>query len=173
MYRWFKVHNVCIAGERQQRKLAQGIVGENLVAERGAFIFPTDKDGDEVREAPFVYVPNLIAKIADAVAQHERQVLQLLKTKYTWNYVLFRSPDGLINHGGAIPDDELWVKLGGDKGRGSFKFNFQLVNIPHPNSVKKTILLSVFKAGDNTSNLHIALDRYKEHIQEAQGMQIT
>ncbi len=83
-----------------------------------------------------------------------------------------RSPEGLINHGGAIPENELWVKLGGDKGRGSFKFNFQLVNIPHPNSVKKTILLSVFTAGDSASNMHTALDRYKQHIEEAQGMLI-
>lgn len=78
----------------------------------------------------------------------------------------------MTNHGGAIPEDELWVKLGGDKGRGSFKFNFQLVNTPHPNSVKKIVLLSVFKAGDSSTNLHIALDRYKDHIIEAQGMQI-
>ena len=84
-----------------------------------------------------------------------------------------RSPEGLTNHGGAIPEDELWIKLGGDKGRGSFKFNLQLVNTPHPNSVKKTILISVFKAGDSASNnLHTALDRYKEHIEELQGMQI-
>ncbi len=83
-----------------------------------------------------------------------------------------RSPEGLTNHGGAIPQDELWIKLGGDKGRGSFKFNFQLVNTPHPNSVKKTVLVSVFKAGDSTSNLHTALDRYKEPIKEIQGMQL-
>ena len=67
-----------------------------------------------------------------------------------------RSADGLINHHGAIPEDELWIKLGGDKGRGSFKFNFQLVNTLHPNSVKKTVLVSVFKAGDSASNLHTA-----------------
>ena len=79
----------------------------------------------------------------------------------------YRSPEGLTNHGGTIPQDEL-----GDKGRGSFKFNFQLVNTPRPNSVKKTVLVSVFKAGDSSSNLHTALDRYKEHIEEAQGMQI-
>ena len=56
-----------------------------------------------------------------------------------------RSADGLINHHGAIPEDELWIKLGGDKGRGSFKFNFQLVNTSHPNSVKKTVLVSYLK----------------------------
>jgi hypothetical protein len=82
------------------------------------------------------------------------------------------APGGLTNHGGSIPENELWVKLGGDKGQGSFKFNMQLVNVSNPNSVKRTILLSVFNACDTTTNLHIALDRYREHITEAQGMQI-
>lgn len=78
----------------------------------------------------------------------------------------------MTNHGGAIPDDELWIKLGGDKGRGSFKFNFQLVNTPRPNSVKKTVLVSVFKAGDSAVNLHTALDKYQEQVEEIQGMNI-
>ncbi len=39
-----------------------------------------------------------------------------------------RSTAGLTWHDGAIPSDEIWVKLGGDKGRGSFKLNLQLVN---------------------------------------------
>lgn len=86
--------------------------------------------------------------------------------------VIPRSPAGLFWHNGAIPSDELWVKLGGDKGRGSFKMNIQLVNTQHPNSMKRTTLLSVFKASDTTTNLHIALDMYKEHVVEAQGMQI-
>ena len=75
-------------------------------------------------------------------------------------------------HNGAIPSDELWVKLGGDKGRGSFKMNIQLVNTKNPNSMKRTALLSVFKAGDSTTNLHIALEMYREHVVEAQGMKI-
>ena len=75
-------------------------------------------------------------------------------------------------HDGAIPSDEIWVKLGGDKGRGSFKLNLQLVNTANPNSMKGTALLSVFKAGDTTTNLHTALNMYKEHVIEAQGMLI-
>lgn len=62
--------------------------------------------------------------------------------------------------------------MGGDKGRGSFKFNIQLVNTLKPNSMKSTALLSVFNAGDSTTNLHIALDMYREHMTEAQGMKI-
>ena len=32
----------------------------------------------------------------------------------------------------VIPSDQLWLKLGGDKGHGSFKFNMQLCNVLHP-----------------------------------------
>ena len=52
-----------IASEHSQRKLAKTIVGDNLVAEKGAFSVSTDH-GDEIREVPFVYYPNLIAKIS-------------------------------------------------------------------------------------------------------------
>ena len=37
-------------------------------------------------------------------------------------------------------------------------------------SLKNTILVSVFEAGDSTTNLHTALDMYKEHATELQGM---
>ncbi len=67
---------------------------------------------------------------------------------------------------------ELWLKLGGDKGHGSFKLTLQLVNTAHPNSIKETTMVSIFKAGDSTINLYTALDMYQEHIREAQGMQI-
>jgi hypothetical protein len=39
--------------------------------------------------------------------------------------------------------------------------------------MKKTTLLSVFKPGNSTTNLHIALEMYKEHVVEAQGMQVV
>ena len=71
MYRWFRAHNVVIASEKVQRTLAKEIVGDNIVAERVAFSFPVD-NGEEIREVPFVYIPNFIAKVADVVAQHER-----------------------------------------------------------------------------------------------------
>lgn len=64
------------------------------------------------------------------------------------------------------------MKVGGDKGHGSFKLNLQLVNVPHPNSIKNTALLSVFKADDSTANLHIALNMYQEHVKECQGMKV-
>ena len=64
------------------------------------------------------------------------------------------------------------MKLGGNKGHSSFKLNMQLVNIFNPNFMKRTTLLLVFKAGDRTLNLHTALNMNREHVEEAQGMQI-
>ena len=62
--------NISIASEAKQRKLADTILGDDLVAERGATV---DKV-EEIREVPFVYFPNFIAKVANVIQQHERQV---------------------------------------------------------------------------------------------------
>ena len=62
-------------------------------------------------------------------------------------------------HDSMIPEDEIWVKIGGDKDGGSFKMSFQIHNVPHPNSVENTCVFAAFQANDSTINLHIALDR--------------
>ena len=66
----------------------------------------------------------------------------------------------------------MWVKFGGDKRHGSFKFNMQLCNTDHPNSQKRNVLVSMFLAGDRSTNLHVCLDMYKDQISELQGMQL-
>ena len=74
-------------------------------------------------------------------------------------------------HDGTIPENEVWVKLGGDKGGHTFKMNFQIVNVPHPNSIHNTCVFAVFEASDSVTNLHIALDRYKYQITALQNTQ--
>ena len=65
-----------MASEAKQRVMANEIVGDNLAAEKGAFTFSQGKGGaDVIREAPFVYCPNLIAKVADCIEHHKRQAL--------------------------------------------------------------------------------------------------
>ncbi len=58
---------------------------------------------------------------------------------------MYRTPSGLSWHDDTIASNEVWVKLGGNKGHGSFKMNLQVVNVTH--------LLAVYKAGDSTTNL--------------------
>ena len=64
--------------------------------------------------------------------------------------------------------------LGRDKGGpgGSFKMNFQIVNIEAPKSPQNTCVFSIFEAGDSTLNMHVALDRYKDDIEGLNGMEL-
>ena len=78
------------------------------------------------------------------------------------------SLNNLTWHNGAIPSDELWVKLGGDNGGSSFKMNFQIVNVNCPNSINNTCVFTAFQAPDTITNMHVALDRYKDQLTDLQ-----
>ena len=54
----------------------------NLVAEMMPFAFPAARKGepDEIKEAPFVYVPNLILKVADRLSEHLRYANKSINT---------------------------------------------------------------------------------------------
>jgi len=69
-----------------------------------------------------------------------------------------------------IPSDEVWIKLGGDKGGSSFKMSFQLLNNPNPNSKQNTCVFSMFEAADTLTNLHVGLDRYTDQVAELQTL---
>jgi hypothetical protein len=56
--------HVSLASERKQRTLAKES------AEIVPFTFPAEGRGAEVHEAPFVYIPNLIARVSDTLNQH-------------------------------------------------------------------------------------------------------
>ena len=81
------------------------------------------------------------------------------------------SNNRLTWHNGQIPESEVWVKVGGDKGADTVKVFFQLCNVPNPNSVQNTCVFTVFKGKDTTTNLHVSLDRYKpqfEHLAQSE-----
>ena len=65
--------SVSLAGERHQRNRAKEAVGDNLAAEMVPFAFMVD-DGVEFREVPFMFVPNLIVRVADKLNQHHLYV---------------------------------------------------------------------------------------------------
>lgn len=71
-------------------------------------------------------------------------------------------------HSGAIPSNEIWIKLGGDKGGSSFKTSVQVVYVDKPNSVKNSCVFAVFEAPDSFTNLKIALGQFKNQIEGIQ-----
>jgi len=82
-------------------------------------------------------------------------------------YVSYYRKGLLTTHKGAS-EDEIWIKIGGDKGGTSFKMNVQICNVRAPNSVQNTCVFAAFEAGDSPTNLHIALKRYQTQIQSLQ-----
>eukprot|EP00731_Ephydatia_muelleri_P002310 Em0001g2310a len=150
--RWLKASGVSLAGEERMRYICRRIVGGNLKGEMALFSFPSTSGGEELRVAALVYIPDVVLKVVDLLEENQRT------GRLTW-------------HDGVIPASEIWLKLGGDKGGGSFKMNFQIVNVAAPNSVHNTCVFCCFEADDTVTNLHIALDRYKDQVSHLQGMQ--
>jgi hypothetical protein len=70
----------------------------------------------------------------------------------------------------TIPDAEVWLKIGGDKGGKSMKVNFQILNLPHPNSVTNTCVFLAYEGPDTKTNLYVALARYKSQIDTLQQL---
>jgi len=60
----------------------------------------------------------------------------------------------------------MWLKLGGDKGGGTFKMAFQNLNVENPNSPDNTCVFSIFEAPDTYTNLRIGLSRHIDEIAE-------
>ncbi|KAL5486676.1 hypothetical protein EMCRGX_G019187 [Ephydatia muelleri] len=96
---------------------------------------------EELRGVAHAFTPDVTAKIYHILHENERA------GRVLW-------------HGGAIPSDEIWIKVCGDKDGGAFKMAFQIINTPNPNAVHSTCVFSCFEAKDSTTNLHIALDRF-------------
>ena len=84
---------------------------------------------------------------------------------YSLNLLTWNDSDG------DIRADEIWIKIGGDKGGSSFKMNFQIVNTQQPNSSKHTCIFAAVEAPDSITNLHVALDRYKDQMKALDGVQ--
>eukprot|EP00731_Ephydatia_muelleri_P005361 Em0002g1537a len=149
--RWLKQSGVCLGSERKQRALCKELIGDNLEVELAPFSFKLPNGEEGLRGAAYGYTPNLTSKIVQLLEQNEKE------GKLTW-------------HGGIIPNDQIWIKLGGDKGGGLFKMIFQIVNTPKPNSVHNTCVFSCFEADDTVTNLHVALDRFRSEVDHISRM---
>ena len=74
-------------------------------------------------------------------------------------------------HNGLIPSNQIWIKIGGDKGGGSFKMVFEIGNLENPNATRNTVIFSMFEAGDTPYNLSIGLQGYDRVIDKLDGQE--
>lgn len=67
-------------------------------------------------------------------------------------------------HGGRLPEDEIWIKIGGDKGGGTFKMAVQIVNVSYPNAPNNTCVFCIFEGPDSVTNLTVMAHRFQEQV---------
>ena len=63
------------------------------------------------------------------------------------------------------------MKIGGDKGGGTFKMAIQIVNVPHPNSPNNTCVISIFEAPDTITNLTVMATRFRQQVNDLESME--
>ena len=149
---------VSYATEAQEREEKKSIIkGTKLTCELKNFEFrkPDAKDavcGMVIRRKPSVKFDSLVAAVIDFLNRYEKL-----------GFLSWRD--------GAIPQDEIWLKIGGDKGGNSTKLCFQILNMEKPNSIKNTHVFCQYYAGDSRPNLVITLGEFKEQLSQLDGYQ--
>ena len=139
MNRWLAKWGVKLASEKKERELAKKWSAGDIEVEAIPFSFSTS-NGEELRAAPCVYTQDLVQRILSYLDELEESVLNTICTyiQYAFAYLAHTAcsqvlqlpshrAEALTWHDDAIPKDEIWVKMGGDKGGGSFKMSFKVM----------------------------------------------
>ena len=120
---------------------------DNIVVEGRHLFFPDESSttGQSLKETPIVYAKDLCSFVTDLLDKYNEQQL-------------------LDFHDGNIPDDHIWVKIGGDHVGNSFKLCLQIANVKSPNSKDKTFMITMFNGKDTAENLRRALWHYRHQV---------
>ncbi|XP_072027206.1 uncharacterized protein [Amphiura filiformis] len=153
--RYFSSVNTTVASEESMRIRRNQLLGDNIEGKLVPLVFPDTSakgsNGFAVKETPFVYVKDLPKMVLDLLDRHSQA------NTLTW-------------HDGMIPDEEIWIKIGGDKGGKMMKMFFQLVNVSNPNSEANTRMFSCFEAKDSVINMDLTLEGFNEQLEALMNM---
>eukprot|EP00057_Strongylocentrotus_purpuratus_P005186 XP_003730386.1 PREDICTED: uncharacterized protein LOC100891379 isoform X1 [Strongylocentrotus purpuratus] len=139
---WLLQRKVKSAGEKAVRTLHKTILDGKLQA----ILLPLQHWEDticQIRPSPFISVQNL-----------PDMVMTLLDEYDELGELTFH--DGML--------EEIWVKIGGDKGGDTFKLMLQIANLSHPNSLRATNIIGLFPGKDTPFNLDVTLSTLVEQI---------
>ena len=139
---------ITFARESSERKEQQHIVQDNIVAKDRHLLFPDEPSttGQTLKETPIVYAKDLCSFVTDLLDKYNEQQL-------------------LDFHDVNIPDDQIWVKIGGDHGGDSLKLCLQIANVKSPNSRDNTFAISfMFNGKDTAENFRKALWHYRHQV---------
>ncbi|XP_072015499.1 uncharacterized protein [Amphiura filiformis] len=147
--KWLKLYNIKMAGETATR-VQMGLLLEpaHLQSTMLPFIFKQEDGSSLCKEAPMVYIPDIIS--------HIKYTLDRLDSNnmLTWDH---------------HPTDRILVKIGADHGGGTTKAYYNIINVDNTNSCNATTIFSMFEAPETQANLHIALDRFVEQVNKLES----
>ena len=143
--RMLRSHQVRIENEKAQRSFQLNILPKDLITETHVFAFRDNRKAECFRPTPAIFIDNFQTYLFHLLDQYESQ------SKLSW-------------HGGKIPHNEIWVKIGGDHGQGSLKITLQTLNIEKPNSKFHTSVIAMAHVPDNVHNLQTLMDRLSDKI---------
>ena len=143
--RVFKENGVTFAHEGAERKVAKDLIGNDVKVTEMLF----SSTDDDLVEKPMVMLTDISEKITE--------LLESQKDKLTW-------------HDGAIPENEVWVKVGGDHGQGSLKFNLAIVNTKNPNSMDNNILIGMACVKDSRENMEMFFYSIRKQLADVEKL---
>ena len=85
------------------------------------------------------------------ISEKITELLESQKDKLTW-------------HDGAIPENEVWVKVGGDHGQGRLKFNLAIVNTKNLISMDNNVLIGMAGVKDPIEKMEIIFDSIRKEL---------
>ena len=152
--------NITWAQLKKQRRFLKecGFVmpSESTLRETMISIAPTEiestmevfftKDGHPI-SAAFARVPNITKLIKDMLHKYDKE-------------------NKLTRHEFTIPEDQMWIKFGGDHGKGSMKYTMQVVNTEKPNSKHNTFVIGITETKDNNKNIAKCMSFLKPQLDE-------
>ena len=127
---------VKMSGEAKMRKLANKVILDYVVSVSLCFAF-MEKSGKQ--KIPYHETATL------AYIQDVEGLLRNLLDAYS-------AAEMLTWHDGTIPDDQIWIKIGGDHGKQSMKLTFQIINLQKTNA-KQNVVFAYAPVPDSHENL--------------------
>ena len=128
--RFLKQAGIAMPSEKQLRKAQRALAVTDIDTCTLSFV---GKKNHPVKEA-FGKVSNIKDFVFNLLDKHKKH-----QTLTWFNFV--------------IPGDEIWIKFGGDHGKGSMKFTMQIANTYKPNSKYNTFVVAMANVPDNHSNI--------------------
>ena len=143
--RLLKRLGVNYSSEKEERQERQNILKENLKCLQLEFEERNEEGKAVMKKQASVYVQNLQEYVLDLLDQYDKA------GKLCWD---------------NKPKNEVWLKIGGDHGQGTFKVCLQVLNTNNPNSKYNTICIGCFCAKDYYQNLATITELFRNDLEQ-------